>query len=120
MKLLIKQQKSTKSKEKFREIKASYNDKKEWKYDPKGYFLIHINKKTKRIEVAHCRRNNIVEVKITGKNAREIYNTIIKEELISSLQHAAYLGRELTLAEHALKNNTEYVQDNSYDKLLKK
>src|SRR3989344_2503311 len=114
MELKIKQEKPTKSKEKYKEINAAYNDEKEWRYDPKGYFLIRINKETKTIEAAHCRRNNIMEVKITGKNAREIYNTIIKEQLVSSLQHAAYLGKELALAEYALKHNTEYIQDNSY------
>jgi len=120
MKLLIKQQKPTESKEKFKEVKASYDDEKEWRYDPKGYFLIKINKKDKTIEAAHCRRNNIIEVKIVGKNSREIYNTIIREGLVSSLQHAAYLGKELTLAEYLLKHKLEYIQDNSWDELSKK
>lgn len=119
MELKIKQEKPTKS-ENYKEIRASYDDEKEWKYDPKGYFLIKINKEEKTIEAAHCRRSNIIEVKISGKNAREIYNTIIREGLVSDLKHAAYLGKELTLAEYFLKNNLEYVQDNSWDELSQK
>ncbi len=99
--------KSSKSKE----ITASYNEPKEWKMDPKGYFLIRIDEKKNVIEAGHCIERNIVDAKITGKNATEIFNTIIRENLISSFQHASYLGKELYKAELALKNKLKYVQD---------
>ena len=54
---------------------------------------------------------NIVDAKITGKNATNIFNTIIREGLISSQQHAAYLGKELYKAEIAINYNLNYVQD---------
>ena len=94
-----------------REIAASYNEPKEWKMDPKGYFLIRIDENKHVIEAGHCIERNIVDAKITGKNATEIFNTIIRENLISSFQHASYLGKELYKAESALKNKLKYVQD---------
>ena len=50
-------------------------------------------------------------LEIKGKTAIEIVNTLIRENLISSLQHAADMGIELTKAELALKYNLEYIQD---------
>ena len=48
---------------------------------------------------------------IVGKTAMEIFNTIIKEKLVSSLQHAADLGAELKKAQIALENDLDYIQD---------
>ena len=98
-------------------IRAKYNSKKEWKQDPKGYFLIRINKGF--IEVAHVKNdhsnnprfNKEKPTVIKGKNAEEIYNTIIRENLISLKEHAAYLGSELQKAEIAMKNKLKYIQD---------
>ena len=92
-------------------IKGKYDDLKDYKYDIKGYFLIRINKATKEIEVGHCKQNNIILTKITGKRASDIYFSIIKAGLVSRLDHAAYLGKELTKAEIALNYNLDYVQD---------
>ena len=50
-----------------------------------------------------------LEIKVI--TAIEIVNTLIRENLISSLQHASYMGIELTKAELALKYNLEYIQD---------
>ena len=100
-------------------IKAKYNSKREWKQDPKGYFLIRINKNL--LEVAHVKNDNSNHPKknpekaivIQGKNAEEIYNTIIREKLVSLKEHAAYLGSELQKAEIAMKNKLKYIQDDS-------
>lgn len=94
-----------------KEITATYDESKEWKMDPKGYFLIRIDQKKKLIEVGHCMERNIVDIKIAGKNATEIFNTIIRNNLITNLQHAAYLGKELYKAELALKHKLNYIQD---------
>ena len=48
---------------------------------------------------------------VTGKTAIEIVNTLIKEKYISTLQHAADMGIELSKAELALNNNLDYIQD---------
>jgi len=52
---------------------------------------------------------------ISGKTAIEIVNTLIREEYISSLQHAADMGIELQKAELALKYNLNYIQDKDLD-----
>ena len=87
---------------------ARYDDK-EWTYDPKGYFLIRINKGL--IEVGHCKQNNVILKKFTGKTAKELCQAILKENVVSRLDHAAYIGRETLKAETALKLGIEYVQD---------
>ncbi len=80
--------------------------------DPKGYFLIRINKEAKQIEAAHCTKEHIITLMITGETAQEVYMKIVELELVSLLDHAAYLGKELKKAEDALKSEKEYVQDN--------
>jgi dihydropteroate synthase len=50
-------------------------------------------------------------IEIKGNTAIEIVNTLIRENLISTLQHAADMGIELCKAELALKYNLKYIQD---------
>jgi dihydropteroate synthase len=92
-----------------KEIKAKYDKIKDWKMDPKGYFLIKIE--NKEIVVGYCKKHKKIESKIIGKSAIEIVNTIISNNMVSTIQHAADLGIELCKAEIALKNNLKYVQD---------
>ncbi len=92
-------------------LKSSYDPLKEWHPDPKGYFLIRINSKTKIIEAGLATYRHIIIKKIVGKYAAEIYHTIIRNNLISKLEHAAYLGKELYKAELALKYNISYQQE---------
>jgi dihydropteroate synthase len=51
------------------------------------------------------------EIIIKGSNTRDIYQTIIRNKLITKLDHAAYLGRELKKAEIALRIGRSYKQD---------
>jgi len=51
------------------------------------------------------------ETKIVGRNAKEVLDTILRLGLVSSLEHAAYLGRELAKAEIALSLKKSYEQD---------
>lgn len=51
---------------------------------------------------------------VEGKNAEEIYSTIIKEGFVSTLSYAAYLGAELQKAEIALKKNIPYSKTNLF------
>jgi len=99
-------------------ITAKYHKIKDWVMDPKGYFLINIDRKNNLLRVGYCKftklGNNPVNdmvAEIVGKTAIEIVNTLIKENYISSLQHAGDMGIELCKAELALKYNLTYVQD---------
>ena len=101
-----------------KKITAKYNKIKDWVMDPKGYFLIAIDRKKNLLRVGYCKftklGNNPVNdmvATIEGKTAIEIVNTLIREKYISSLQHAGDMGIELCKAEIALKYNLNYVQD---------
>lgn len=87
-------------------------------FDDKGFFVILLDRDRKKIVVEHYlnvekergiigKLNKIIE----GSDAEELCHTILREELISRLDHAAYLGRELQKAEIALKNNLPYEQE---------
>ena len=97
---------------------AKYHKIKDWKMDPKGYFLIRVDKKKKIIQIGYCKFtrlgnspiNDMVAV-IKGETAIEIVNTLIKEKFISTLQHAADMGIELHKAEMSLKHDFKYIQD---------
>ena len=97
---------------------AKYHRIKVWKMDPKGYFLIDIDKKKKIIQVGYCKFtklgnspiNDMIAI-IKGKTAIEIVNTLIREKFISTLQHAADMGIELHKAELSLKYGYKYIQD---------
>ncbi len=90
---------------------AQYDDLKEFVMDQNGYFLIRILPEKKEIEVGLCREVNKVAVRVIGKKPLEIYQTIIKHNLITRFDHAAYLGRELQKAYIALQKGIVYVQD---------
>ena len=99
-------------------IKAKYHKIKDWIMDPKGYFLIAIDREKKILRVGYCvfkkignnPINDMISV-VSGKTAIEIVNTLIKYKYISSLQHAADMGIELCKAEIALKYKLDYIQD---------
>jgi len=101
-----------------KKIVAKYDRIKDWKMDPKGYFLIDVDREENLIKVGYCKftklGNNPVNdmvAEIKGKNSLEIVNTLIREKFISTLQHAADMGIELHKAEIALKFNLKYIQD---------
>ena len=103
-----------------KKITAKYHKIKDWRMDPKGYFLIAVDKNKKIIRVGYCiftRLGNApindMVAEIIGKTAIEIVNTLIREKFISTLQHAADMGIELHKAEMSLKHGFEYVQDKS-------
>ena len=103
-----------------KKITAKYHKIKDWRMDPKGYFLIAVDKNKKIIRVGYCiftRLGNApindMVAEIIGKTAIEIVNTLIREKFISTLQHAADMGIELHKAEMSLKHGFEYIQDKS-------
>ncbi|MDD5473590.1 MAG: dihydropteroate synthase-like protein [Candidatus Methanoperedens sp.] len=87
-----------------------------WHLDPAGCFKIDISDdemrngklSTGKIVARHENKS------ITGQTAREVIDTIIGLGLVSRLDHAAYLGRELMKAELALKFKRSYSQDDKF------
>ena len=99
-------------------IVAKYHKIKDWVMDPKGYFLIAIDREKKLLRAGYCKFtksgnkpiNDMVSI-VSGRTAIEIVNTLIRYKYISSLQHAADMGIELCKAELALKYKLNYIQD---------
>ena len=99
-------------------ITAKYHRIKDWRMDPKGYFLVAVDRKEKIIKVGYCKfsklnnslTHDMVAI-INGKTAIEIVNTLIRKKFISTLQHAGDMGIELYKAEMSLKYGFKYIQD---------
>jgi dihydropteroate synthase len=105
-----------------KKIIAKYHRIKDWKMDPKGYFLIAVDRNKKIIRVGYCKFTklgnspiNDMIAEIQGKTAIEIVNALIREKLISTLQHAADMGIELHKAELSLKYGFKYIQDKNLE-----
>lgn len=71
--------------------------------DPHGDFIIFISNGK-----IFCKHEKAT---VVGKTAKEILDTIFRLGLVSRLEHAGYLGRELMKAEIALKLGKNYIQD---------
>lgn len=86
---------------------------KHWRTDPAGPVRIRIvpdriNGSGGLIVIEHEKAS------IAGGSAREVMDTLLELELVSRLDHAAYLGRELEKAELALRFNRSYAQDDVF------
>lgn len=104
--------------------------------DPKGYFLIYLDRDAGLICAKHY--TNVINDKglacdpetgeplptrgkversptllVTGRTAKELCINLFEKMAppISYLDHAAYLGREFVRAEQALVSGEEYIQD---------
>jgi hypothetical protein len=97
----------------FKVIQGHFNDMKDFIMDNRGFFLIKIYPKTKEIGTAYVEYKSYqIKYEVRGKRAQDIYSVIYnKLKTKTSLDHAAYLGKELKKAEYALKNNEEYLQE---------
>ncbi|MEM2213643.1 MAG: dihydropteroate synthase-like protein [Candidatus Nezhaarchaeales archaeon] len=83
-------------------------------YDPSGYVKITIDKCRRGLLASHFKAGEVTCI-IEGARAEDVYNELIKRGLVTTLSHAAYLGKELYKAELALKLGKSYVQDEELD-----
>lgn len=87
-------------------------------FDKKGFFVIFI--KNNMIVVEHYQNiskgtslkvdTGKLDTVIVGYDSLSIGQTIVREGLISRIDHSIYLGRELMKAEIALRNGLKYEQ----------
>ena len=82
--------------------------------DKSGSFKINVEYKStvkdSFITATHFKKNK-ADLVIVGRCAKEIYEEIIDKNLITRMEHAAYLGSELQKAEIAMITGKEYIQD---------
>jgi len=77
--------------------------------DKNGYFLIRVNGE---IIVEHFTKEGLPSGYVfRGENAQELYRRILNENLISLMDHAAYIGHELARAEIALRDGKKFTMD---------
>lgn len=79
--------------------------------DPSGFFVVLLNRPIGLIVCEHYENNGNHTHTIEGKDAALVAATVVELGLVSRLDHAAYLGRELAKAESALRTGADYVQD---------
>jgi tetrahydromethanopterin S-methyltransferase subunit A len=86
--------------------------------DPLGYFVIMVMKgKEYPLLVEHYSNDGRLRNMIEGKDAASICATLIDQQVVSQLDHAAYLGRELVKAEMSLISASKYIQDRAQGKV---
>ena len=81
------------------------------KLDRAGFFIVLPQRETGVILCEHYENNGRLAHIIEGRQAALIASTVVERGLITLLDHAVYLGRELAKAEIALKTGVEYEQD---------
>jgi dihydropteroate synthase-like protein len=80
--------------------------------DKSGWFKIQIDRNERKIVVIHYPKGSREPgTIIKGEDSRTIYQTVIRKNLISKHNHAAYLGKELEKAAMALQLGRSYIQD---------
>ena len=80
-------------------------------YDPKGFFIITVDRAKQEILVRHYLADQTPAHEMRGRSAESLVLGLLREELISQLSHAGYLGSELAKAEAALRFGWQYEQD---------
>lgn len=79
--------------------------------DKAGYFVVYPDVRSKRLVVEHYSNQGVLNCVLEGASTGALYSEAIERQLLTLLDHAAYLGRELARAEASLRDGTPYVQD---------
>lgn len=79
--------------------------------DPAGYVVIYPDRRRRKLVLEHYENSGALTRVLQGNTPAALYGSVIEAGLISRLDHAAYLGRELARAEAALRDGGDYVQD---------
>lgn len=99
-----------------KQLIPSYDSKKEWHMDPKGYFIIKVFYEKQQIGLRHYPAvNEEPDMEMFGDDSYAILQTLVREGYVTTTQHAGYLGHELHKAETAMREKIEYIQDKPLD-----
>lgn len=80
-------------------------------YDPKGYFVITLDREEGQIVLRHYLPDHIPAHEMRGRVAGPMLLGLLREGLVTQLSHAGYLGEELAKAQAALHLGLRYDQD---------
>ena len=92
-------------------------DKVKLKLDRAGFFIVHPKAETDLLLVEHYKNTGEPTCIIEGNEPAAICAEIIERGLISQLDHAAYLGRELERAKLSMQLNFSFRQDRALGEL---
>ncbi len=82
-----------------------------FKSDPAGFLVIYPDRRTMQLVVEHYTSAGVLDCVVAGATPVAVYYEVIKRGLLTQMDHAAYLGRELANAEHSMQTGQPYVQD---------
>jgi dihydropteroate synthase len=99
-------------------IKAEKTPRKDVILDPKGFFVIEIDRNQNNIRVEHYSNvykdgrivSGNLKMVFSGSKANALSDTIATHVTKLRNEHYMYLGRELQKAQDALEKNKKYVQ----------
>lgn len=86
--------------------------------DPQGYFVVYPHHPGHRLMLEHYTNKGVLDRVFEAQTPAALYATAIEAGLISRLDHAAYLGRELARAEESLRTGQPYVQDRAAGEIM--
>ncbi len=81
--------------------------------DPSGFFIIYPKKDEGKIYLEHYLTDGTLNETIYGEDPVSITSTAIERGLVSRVDHAAYLGRELEKAYLSICYGFPYIQDSA-------
>ena len=81
--------------------------------DKAGFFTFHVDRERYLLIARHypSETREAPSIELEGTTAQQLINAILARALITQLDHAAYIGRELTRAELALVTGRPYIQE---------
>jgi len=93
-----------------REIVVCDKKKHEWEQDPKGYFLVKIDRKKGQVCCGFVEaKTHVMKVEFRGRDTEKIIKEIAARNLCS-LGNMGYIASELMAAKHCLDQDKEYIQ----------
>ncbi len=80
-------------------------------HDPAGFFVVLVDREAGRLLVEHYTADGVMGHRLAGPDAESVGGALTEWGLLTRLDHAAYMGRELAKAEAALRLGLAYRQD---------
>lgn len=88
--------------------------------DPAGFLVVYPDAPRRRLIVEHYTTAGVLDCVVEGMTPAAVYSTVAQRGLLSRLDHAAYLGRELARALRSIETGEPYVQDRAAGEITPK